>query len=189
VSAVGQPETENVREDRVSSAVRAALLVEAPPDLSARLLVLSAPAARPARIDMALKSALVVQAPPDLSQRLLQLVPAQPAVTPTWSRRVQIVYGLTAVLLAVVLVAAGQVYGLALQELGIGEFWQGLAALPAEWLDQLYRLFPQGRYVVEAFWSLQRALQWVLIGLLMWAVIEMRSRRQAASYQPSMAGS
>ena len=173
---------------RVVDTLRASVLIEAPPELSVRLLALAAPAAQPARLDVALKQALVVPAPTELTARLQQLVPSAAVVAPRRRVWVMPVYVLTAVLVAVLLVVTGQVYGLALQQLGVTELWQAAAALPGEWLARLYAVFPQGRYVVEAFFSLQRALQWVLIGLLMWAVLEMRAKRPVMRRQPSLAG-
>ena len=175
-------------ERRVVDTLRASVLVEAPPELSARLLALAAPVTQPARLDMALKQALVMPAPAELVARLEQLVPSTAVVAPRRRAWVMPVYVLTAVLVAVLLVVSGQAYGLALQQLGVTELWQAAAALPGEWLARLYAVFPQGRYVVEAFLSLQRALQWVLIGLLMWAVLEMRARRPVMGRQPSLAG-
>lgn len=163
-------------EQRAIAAVRSALVVQAPPELSARLLALAAPAPQPVRLDLAMKRAMVLEAPPDLSAKLQQLA-ISPTLQPAPRRWAMPVYAATLVLLGVVLMVAGQVYGLALQELGIGAIWRGVAELPGQWLNQLYDYFPQGRYVVDAFFSLQRALQWVLIGVLMWAVLEMRSRR------------
>ena len=168
-------------ERRTAMAVRSALVVEAPPELEARLLALVAPAAAPSRLDIALEQALVVPAPPGLSDRLQQLVPGAVPVQPARRPWVMPVYAATALLLGVLLVFAGQAYGLALQELGIGELWREVAELPRMWLDQFYAFFPQGQYVVGAFLSLQRALQWVLVGLLMWAVLEMRTPRRARS--------
>ena len=89
------------------------------------------------------------------------------------------VYAMTTLLLSVVLVLAGQVYGLALEQLGISELWRGVAQLPGEWLQQLQTVFPQAQYLVTMFFSLQRALQWVLAGLLMWAVLELRTPQRA----------
>lgn len=159
---------------RVSLALRSACVVEAPPDLSARLLTLAQPVKEVSRLDAAMRNSLVISAPPELSRRLELLaagaVPAVPARRP-WLAPV---YALTAVLLGVLLFVSGQAFALALQELGVVELWQAAAALPAQWLDRAYTYFPQGQYVVDVFFSLQRALQWVLVGLLMWAVLELR---------------
>ena len=164
-------------ERRVAQATRASVVLEAPAELSARLLSLSV--ARPyTRLDTALQQALVVGAPAALTSRLEQIaLQGAPAV----ARRpwVPVVYVLTAVLLCVAPFVAMQVYGLALQELVAMPWWHALAALPTQLLDQLYAYFPQGRYVVAAFAALQRALQWVLAGLLMWAVLEMRMPQRA----------
>ena len=174
---------------RVAQALRAAVVVEAPPELSARLLALAAPVPQPARLDVALKQALMTPAPAELSARLQQLIPNStvvPAKRPAW---VMPVYALTAVLVAVLLIGAGQVYGLALQQLGVSELWHAAAALPSQWLTELYAVFPQGRYVVDAFLALQRALQGGLIGLRMWAVLEMLAKRPLQGRQASLAGS
>jgi hypothetical protein len=187
MSVLGEKEMEGTAaERRVDQMLRASVVLEAPPDLSTRLLALAAPtAARPARLDAALKQALVMEAPPELAARLQKLVPTA-AVQPRRKPWVLPMYLLTAVVAAVLLIVAGQMYGLALQQLGVSELWQAAAALPAEWLNRLYAVFPQGRYVVSAFLSLQRALQWVLIGLLMWAVLEMRSKRSLMASRPSL---
>jgi hypothetical protein len=174
---------ECAEERRVMAVVRSSLMLEAPPELSARLLALAAPAPQLTRLDLAIQKAVVLPAPPELSERLRQLVPgAVPVAQPVRPRWLMSVYAFTMLLLGIVLVVAGQMYGMALQELGIGEIWNGVAQLPGIWLEQVYGYFPQGRYVVDAFFMLQRALQWVLIGVLMWAVLEMRTRR-AAGYQ------
>jgi len=172
-------------EQRAIAAVRSALIVQAPPELSARLLALAAPAPQPARLDLAIKKAMVVPAPPELSARLQRLA-LSPVPEPVPRRWAMPLYAATLVLLGIVLIVAGQVYGLALQELGIGALWRGVAELPGQWLNQLYGYFPQGRYVVDAFFSLQRALQWVLIGVLMWAVLEMRARRSGGYPSPAI---
>lgn len=172
-------------EQRAIAAVRSALIVQAPPELSARLLALAVPAPQPARLDLALKKAMVLQASPALSARLQQLA-LSPVPAPAPRRWAMPLYATTLVLLGIVLIVAGQVYGLALQELGIGTVWRGVAELPGQWLNQLYSYFPQGRYVVDAFLSLQRALQWVLIGILMWVVLEMRTRRPSGYQSPAI---
>ena len=186
MSLLGEKDMEgSAAERRVDQILRASVVLEAPPDLSTRLLALTAPAPQPGRLDIAAKRALVVQAPPELAVRLQQLVPS---TVPARQRKPWVLpmYVLTAVVAVVLLIVAGQVYGLALQQLGVSEVWQAAAALPGQWLDQLYAVFPQGRYVVSAFMSLQRALQWVLIGLLMWAVLEMRSKRPLMTPQRSL---
>ncbi len=169
-------------ERRVATALRSTVLVESPPELSARLLALAAPAPRPAaRFDIALQSALVISAPPDLCRRLEMLVPGAapaPVARRPW---LMALYAVTALLAGVLLFFAAQAFSLALQQLGIVELWQSAAQLPGEWLQQLYTFFPQGQYVVDAFLALQRALQWVLAGLLMWAVLEMRTPRRTRS--------
>ena len=172
-------------EQRAIAAVRSALIVQTPPELSARLLTLAVPAPQPTRLDLAIKKAMVLPAPPDLSARLQRLA-LSPMPEPAPRRWAMPLYAATLVLLGIVLIVAGQVYGLALQELGIGTIWRGVAELPGQWLNQLYGYFPQGRYVVDAFFSLQRALQWVLIGVLMWAVLEMRTRRSGGYPSPAI---
>lgn len=160
---------------RIVTALRSALVVTAPPELSARLLTIIAPAPAPARLDLAVRSALVAAPPPELRLRLEQLavgVAAAPVRRRPW---VMPVYAATALLLGVLLFFAAQAYGLALQQLGITDLWRAAMALPAHWLQQFYTYFPQGRYIVDAFVSLQQALQWVLVGLLIWAVLEMRA--------------
>ncbi len=160
---------------RVALATRASLVLEAPPELCARLISLSAAAQRPTRVDLALRQALVVPAPPDLAERLEHLALGG-APAPVQARRpwVMAVYLLTALLLGVSLAVAGQIYGFALQELATMDWWRTLAALPSQLLDQVYAYFPQGRYIISVFLSLQRALQWLLVGLLIWVVLEMR---------------
>jgi hypothetical protein len=166
-------------ERRVMSVLRTELVVEAPPELSLRLLALAAPQPQPARLDMALKMALVVPPPPDLSRQLLALAGTSSAVMAARRRWITLVYAATAILLAVVLMFAGQIYGMAIQELGLGEVWSTVTQLSGQWTAQFYASFPQGHYLVDAFLSLQRALQWVLVGLVMWAVLEMRAPRRA----------
>lgn len=172
-------------EQRAIAAVRLALIVQAPPELSARLLALAVPAPQPSRLDLAIKKAMVLPAPPDLCARLQQLA-ITPVPEPAPRRWAMPLYAATLVLLGIVLIIAGQMYGLALQELGVGAIWRGVAELPGQWLNQMYGYFPQGRYVVDAFFSLQRALQWVLIGVLMWAVLEMRGRRSGGYPTPAV---
>ena len=167
---------------RVSTALRVSLVVEAPPEVSARLLALAKPAPEPARLDVALKSALVVPVPPDLSRRLeLLAAGATPAPVPARRPWLMPVYTATALLLGIMLFFAAQVYGVVLQQLGVSELWASAAQIPGHWLQQFYTYFPQGHYVIDVFWSLQGALQWVLVGLLMWAVLEMRRPQRARS--------
>jgi len=165
-------------ERRVTLAVRSAFMLEAPPDLSARLLALAQPAPQASRLDLALREAVVMPAPADLTRRLELLVPGA-AVQPVRRPWLMPLYMATVVVMGVVLFFAAQVYGAVLQQLGVGDLWQSLAQLPSEWLEQFYVVFPQGHYIVQAFFALQSALQWVLLGLLMWAVLEMRTPRRA----------
>ncbi len=166
-------------ERRVTLAVRSAFMLEVPPDLSARLLALAQPASQPSRLDLALREAVVMPAPAELTRRLELLVPASAGAQPVRRPWLMPLYMATVVVLGVVLFFAAQVYGAVLQQLGVGDLWQSLAQLPAEWLRQFYAVFPQGHYVVRAFFALQSALQWVLLGLVMWAVLEMRTPRRA----------
>jgi len=128
---------------------------------------------------VALRHSLVCQAPPDLSRKLAALAVTPQVIVPVRRSWIMPIYAVTAIVLGVVLVMAGQVYGLALQELGVVNLWHALVQLPAQWLNQFYAFFPQGHYLIDAFITLQRALQWVLVGLLMWAVLEMRAPRIA----------
>ncbi len=171
--------THCANEQRIDVALRTTLVVEAPPELSARLLALATTETRPSRLDTALERALVLPAPPELSRRLARLALGGMPVQPTRRPWVMPVYAMTTLLLSVVLVLAGQVYGLALEQLGISELWRGVAQLPSEWLQQFQTVFPQAQYLVTMFFSLQRALQWVLAGLLMWAVLELRTPQRA----------
>ena len=170
-------------EQRVEMALRSAFVAEAPADLTARLLALAAPAPQMSRFDRSLQQAVVVPVPPELARRLELLAYPQPAVVPARSRWMWAAYGLAALLFGIVLVVASQVYGLALQQLGVPELWADALQAPQQWLAQFYAIFPQGRYIVDAFVMLQSALQWVLVGLIMWMVLELRApqRRQAAA--------
>lgn len=169
-------------ERRVMSVLRTELVIEAPADLSLRLLALAAPQPQlaPARLDMALKTALVMAPPPELSRQLAAL--AGPAAMPARRRWVMLVYAMTAILLAISLVFAGQIYGMAIRELGLSEIWNSMTLVSGQWLAQFYTNFPQGHYVVDAFRTLQQALQWVLVGLVMWAVLEMRAPRRVRAH-------
>lgn len=161
-------------ERRVSLAVRATFVLETPADLSVRLMALVQPAPQVARLDRALQQALVVEAPVELTRRLELLVPGAVSVRPARRPWLTALYALTVVALGVLLFFAAQTYGVVLQQLGVGVLWSSVAELPSHWLQQFYAVFPQGRYVVDTFFALQRALQWVLVGLVMWAVLEMR---------------
>jgi hypothetical protein len=173
--------TVHLVEQRVEMALRSVLVAEAPSDLSARLLALAAPAPQWSRLDRAVQHAVVLQVPPDLQRRLVALAVGQPVVAPARSRSVWAAYGVAALLFGVVLVFVAQMYGTALAQLGVPELWADLVRTPQQWLAQLYTRYPQSRYVVDAFVMLQSALQWVLVGLIMWMVLELRTpqRREA----------
>jgi hypothetical protein len=142
-------------------------------------MALAQPAPQPSRLDAALQQSLVVDVPIDLSRRLELLVPGAVPARPVRRPWLTAVYALTVVALGVLLFFASQTYGAVLQQLGVAALWTSAAQLPAQWLQQIYAVFPQGHYVVDAFFALQRALQWVLVGLVMWAVLEMRAPQRA----------
>jgi hypothetical protein len=167
--------------------------------LSARLLALvPAPQAEPARVsspaDAVLRDALVLQAPADLTARLQALVPqaaapmvapAAPApLVPAGPRRwvVPVVYALTSALLLLSLLYAGQVYTLILTQLGLEQWLTEITQLPGWLLTQMYAYVPQSRAVVGVVVSLRQPLQWLLVALVLWAVIDM-SQRQRQSFR------
>lgn len=178
--------------DRLDVAARDELFVAVPADLTARLQLLVAPPA-PTRspLDLALRDALVVQAPPELTARLQALVPqAAPVVVPELvpvarPRRwvVASVYFVTAALMVLSLMYAGQIYGLMINQLGLNTWLSDIATLPAELLNQLYTAYPQARTVVSTLVRIQQPLQWLLVALVVWAVVDM-SQRQGSREGP-----
>lgn len=171
----------------LDAAARDALVVAAPAALSARLLALvppeqAEPAGVASRADAVLRDALVLQAPADLSARLQALVPqAAPApVAPIGPRRwvVATVYALTTALLLLSLLYAGQVYTLVLTQFGLEPWLAEITQLPAWLLTQLYMYVPQARAVVGLIVNLRQPLQWLLVALVLWAVIDMSQRQQ-----------
>lgn len=172
--------------DRLDVAARDELLVAVPADLTARLQSLVVPPARArSPLDLALRDALVVQAPPELTARLQALVPQTapvvvpelvPAVRPRrWV--VATVYFVTAALLLLSLMYAGQIYGLMIDQLGLNTWLSEIASWPAELLQQLYTTYPQARTVVSTLVRMQQPLQWLLIALVVWAVVDMSQRQ------------
>jgi len=182
----------------LDAVVRSELVISAPEALSARLLALvPAQQLEPARVstpaDVVLRDALVLQAPADLTARLQALVPqiAAPAsapvapapVVPVGPRRwvVATVYAITSALLLLSLLYAGQVYTTVLTQLGLEQWLAQVSQLPAWLLAQLYAYVPQARAVIGVIVSLRQPLQWLLVALVLWAVIDM-SQRQRQNY-------
>lgn len=179
--------------DRVAAAVRNELIMPAPAALTERLLALvpqPAPVLSP--LDLVVRDELVVQAPPVLTARLHALVPhmsleLQAAARPRPRRAVvATVYFVTAALVLVSLMFAGQVYSTVIAELGIEAWLSRIAGLPAELLTLLYSYVPQARVVVGMLVQLQQPLQWLLVGLLVWAIVDMShlQREQPSSSRP-----
>lgn len=177
---------------RLEAALRATVLVESPPALTARLLdLVPRPVAVPSPVDALVRDALLVQAPPALTARLLDLVPQVTAVAPVvpvvqplpvaqpQPRRwvIATVYFVTAALLLFSMVYAGQIYGIVVAQLGLEAWLTEVAGLPAQLLNQLYTLVPQSRIVVGAFVRLQQPLQWLLMTLVLWAIVDMTQRQ------------
>ncbi len=196
------PNTSTPGRSRLETVVRDELVVLAPAELSARLraLVPERQAERSrvqAPVDVVLRDALVLQAPADLSARLQTLVPQRaaevPAMAPTpviappvaaarprpWV--VATVYFVTSALLLVSLFYAGQVYSLVAAQLGLEQWLAEIAALPTTLLNQLYAYVPQARAAVGVLVRLQQPLQWMLVTLVLWAVVDM-SQRQRQGY-------
>lgn len=184
-------------ETRLDVALRTALVAAPPADLVARLLALTAPAPAPQHMDTALRNALIVEPPAELVARLHRLVPTHTVAAPLpgWlqpvnsavepvaeaaprRRWVQSVYALTALALGVFLVLAANMMGDALTSMGAAETVRQLTALPNEWLGRLYAVAPPMEQVAEIYQALQRPLQWLLVGLVMWAVLDMRKPRE-----------
>lgn len=191
--AVAQPEP-----TRLEAALRGAVLVQAPPALTARLLDLvprPAPVASP--VDALVRDALLVQAPSALTARLLDLVPQMTAPAPVvpvaqplpvaqpQPRRwvVATVYFVTAALLLFSMFYAGQIYGMVVAQLGLEAWLTEVASLPAQLLNQLYTLVPQSRIVVGALVRLQQPLQWLLMTLVLWAIVDMTQRQNQRARQ------
>lgn len=179
--------------------VRDELVREAPAALSARLLALvptqaTVKAKSPSPFESTLRNELVLQAPIDLTARLQALVPqmsaaladpeAAPVVeeTPVVASRprrwvVATVYFVTAALLMASLFYAGQLYSAVAVQLGIQDWLAEVAKLPGTLLTQLYDYVPQARTVVGIVVQLQQPLQWLLVALVLWAVIDMTQRQ------------
>jgi hypothetical protein len=178
--------------DRLDVAARDELLLTAPADLTLRLQsLLTQPARAESTLDRALREALVVEAPPALTARLQSLVPqVAPAVAlepaPVARPRrwvVATVYLVTAALLMFSLMYAGQLYSLMINQLGLSTWLSEIASWPAELLNQLYTAVPQARVVVSALVRIQQPLQWLLVALVVWAVVDMGQRQAAPERQ------
>lgn len=179
--------------DWLDVAVRDHLLVTAPSALTSRLLdLVPQPAKVTSRLDVALKAELVVQAPPELTTRLQALIahmfaaPASQAVSaPARPRRwvVMTVYAVTMLLVGLSLMYAGQVYTTVITQLGLEQWLQQVAGLPAQFLEWLYATLPQSRIAVGVIVRLQQPLQWLLVALFLWAVIDMTQRRPQRAQQ------
>jgi len=185
---------------RLETMVREELVATAPAALSARLLAL-VPAQETAQVkaksafETTLRDELILQAPMDLTARLQALVPqmasslAHPEAEPIpvavpvpvaarpqrWV--VATVYFVTAALLLVSLFYAGQLYSAVAVQLGLQDWLAEVAKLPATLLNQLYAYVPQARTVVGIVVQLQQPLQWLLVALVLWAVIDMTQRQ------------
>jgi predicted anti-sigma-YlaC factor YlaD len=190
LAAIADPMTHARDESRLEAALRAEVLLPAPAELSERLMALVTPANGPvSRTDAALRESLVLRAPPDLSARLQTLVPqpdlavtqAAPARPQRWV--VATVYFVTAALLMLSLTFAGQIYGMVIAQLGLEAWITYIAAFPGELLNQLYDYVPQARTVVGALVQLQQPLQWILVALVLWAVIDMTQRQRQTAHQ------
>lgn len=174
---------------RLEAALRAELIVPAPAALTVRLLnLVPEPARIASTVDVVVRNALFVQAPPDLTARLLDLVPHTTAtpvpVAPARPRRwvVATVYFITAALVLLSMVYAGQVYSAVATQFGLQTWLGQIASLPATLLEQLYTYVPQSRIVVGTVVRLQQPLQWLLVALVLWAIFDMtqrQSQRQA----------
>lgn len=179
--------------DRVAAVVHSELIMPAPAALTERLLALvPQPARKLSPLDLVVREELVVQAPPSLTARLRALVPQmsaelQAAARPRPRRAVvATVYFVTAALVFLSLMFAGQVYATVIAELGIEAWLAWIAGLPADLLTLLYSYVPQARVVVGTLVQLQQPLQWLLVGLLVWAIVDMsqRQREQPSSPRP-----
>lgn len=179
---------------RLERALRETVLVQAPPTLTARLLAL---VPQPARVvsaaDALVRDALLVQAPAELTARLLNLVPqTMPSVQPVpvvaprpQPRRwvVATVYFATAALLLFSMIYAGQIYSTVITGLGLEQWLETIAVLPGQLLAQLYETVPYSRNVIGAFVRLQQPLQWLLVALVMWAIVDMTQRQSQRGRQ------
>jgi hypothetical protein len=169
--------------DSLDRALREELVLPVPAELTLRLQALVAePARGSSPLDAVLRDSLVLQAPPELTARLQALVPETPIAAPVPAmpvvsapRRwvVATVYFVTATLLMLSLMYAGQIYSLMLAQLGLNEWLSQIAGWPAEVLNQFYAVVPQARVVVGMLVRLQQPLQWLLVALVLWAVIDM----------------
>ncbi|WP_026369925.1 hypothetical protein [Kallotenue papyrolyticum] len=173
-------------ESRLEAALRQELLLPVPPQLSARLVGLVAEAdvpALPSRAEAAVREAVLLTAPPELTARLQALVHAAPPVAQPRRGIVAAVYVATVALLAVALAYTGQLYAFVIEQLGLQAWIAQVATLPGEALARLYQVIPQARTLIDALAQAQQPLQWLLVALLLWAVIDMRQRQQT---QPSI---
>ncbi|MBA3943905.1 MAG: hypothetical protein H0X37_05005 [Herpetosiphonaceae bacterium] len=164
-------------DERMNGAVRANLVMAPPPELATRLLALAQPATQ-SRVDLAVRSALVIEPPAALQARLQALVP-QPeyVVVPVTTTRplAKVMYALTALALGVLLVVGLTLYSQALTQLGSSTLWAELSAIPGMWLGRLYAVLPSAHLIVDTYKSLQRPLEWLLVALVLWAALDMRT--------------
>lgn len=167
--------------ERLKEAVRANLVLETPPDLAARLLTLTQQPA-PGRLDQAVRAAVLVEPPVELQKRLQSLAPtATPALMPVTSTRrwIGAVYAATAIMVGVLLVLGAQLYSQALDQVGTSILWTQISAVPGNLLARLYEVLPQTAVVIDFYQALQGPLYWLLLGLVLWAVLDMRSSQRA----------
>jgi hypothetical protein len=130
-------------EDTLDRVLRAELLQQAPPDLTARLLNL-VPGAQP------------VVAPAPRPQR--------------WYTTLVSVLTVLAVLVS--LAVAWQFYGLLSTELGLVAFWQHVQALPLAGLEWLYAQVPAMSTVVDLLGGVRDQLHWLLAALVLWLALD-----------------
>lgn len=170
---------------RLEAALRQELLLPVPPQLSARLVGLVAEAdvpALPSRTEAAVREAVLLTAPPELTARLQALIHAVPPAAHPRRGIVVAVYVATMALLAVALAYTGQLYAFVIEQLGLQAWIAQVTTLPGEVLARLYQVMPQARTLIDALAQAQQPLQWLLVALLLWAVIDMRQRQQPQRY-------
>lgn len=177
---------------RLDLALRETLLAQAPAALTTRLLdLVPRPVPITSPVDTVVRDALLVQAPAALTARLLDLVPqmaastqvapvvpSQPVARPQPRRWVvATVYFATAALLLLSMFYAGQIYSTVIGQLGLQYWLAEIASLPAALLSWLYETVPASRIVVSTFVGLRQPLQWLLVALVLWAIVDMTQRQ------------
>lgn len=174
-------------EDALDQALRLELVLQAPPEVTARLLDLVPGASESQRLpaQTPIPAPDAAPMPHQPSRQMVHQTAADPEAAPDTPRTwyTTLVAVLTTLVLGLSLALAWRLYGIVGAELGLVSLWQSVAMLPDMLWTWVYTQLPAARPAAAAFAIVRDQLHWLFIAVVLWLALDGWSPRVALQRQ------